>query len=57
MRKKRKKENMYEKKKRKNVSMSKNKISELLDSLKCIRNFKASRLKDPYSFFQPCAIR
>jgi hypothetical protein len=57
MRKKRKKENMYEKKKRKNVSMSKNKISELLDSLKCIRNFKVSRLKDPYSFFQPCAIR
>jgi hypothetical protein len=29
--------------------MNKNKISELPGSLKCIRNFKASRLKDPYS--------
>jgi hypothetical protein len=31
--------------------------SELPGSLKCIRKFKASRLKDPYSIFQPCAIR
>jgi hypothetical protein len=31
--------------------------SELPGSQKCIRNFKASRLKDPYSIFQPCAIR
>jgi hypothetical protein len=45
------------KKEKKCVSMSKNKISELLGSLKCIRNFKASRLKDPYSSFQPCAIQ
>jgi hypothetical protein len=36
--------------KEKNVSMSKNKISELPGSLKCIRNIKASRLKDPYSY-------
>jgi hypothetical protein len=33
------------------------KQSELPGSLKCIRNFKASRLKDPNSSFQPCAIR
>jgi hypothetical protein len=26
------------------------KLCELLGSLKCIRNFKASRLKDPHSF-------
>jgi hypothetical protein len=32
------------------MSMCKNKISELPSSLKCIRNFKASWLKDPYSF-------
>jgi hypothetical protein len=32
------------------MSMSKNKISELPGSLKCIRNFKHSRLKDPHSF-------
>jgi hypothetical protein len=42
---------MYEeKKKRKNMSMCKNKKKWTPDSLKCIRNFKASRLKDPYSF-------
>jgi hypothetical protein len=42
---------MYEKKeKKKCVSMNKIKISELPGSLKCIRNFKASRLKDPNSF-------
>jgi ERCC4-related helicase len=29
---------------------------ELPGSLKCIRNFKVSRLKCPNSFFQPCAI-
>jgi hypothetical protein len=32
------------------MSMWKNKISELPGSLKYIRNLKASRLKDPYSF-------
>jgi hypothetical protein len=32
------------------------KYSELPGSLKCIRKFKASRLKDPYSILQPCAI-
>jgi hypothetical protein len=37
--------------KNKNVSMSKNKKNELPGSLKCIRNFKVSRLKDPFSFF------
>ena len=53
---KKKKKKMYmRKRKKKNVSM--NKISKLPGSLKCIRNFKASRLKDPYSIFQPCAIR
>jgi hypothetical protein len=38
---------MYEKN---YMSMCKNKISELPGSLKCIRNFKVSRLKHPYSF-------
>jgi hypothetical protein len=33
------------------------KQSELPGSLKCIKNFKVSRLKDPNSSFQPCAIR
>jgi hypothetical protein len=42
------------KRKRKKMSMCK---SELPGSLKCIRKFKASRLKDPYSIFQPCAMR
>jgi hypothetical protein len=46
---KRKKEYIYMRKE-KNVSMNKNKISELPGSLKCIRNFKALRSKDPYSF-------
>jgi hypothetical protein len=46
----RKKKNMYEKRKRKKKCVSMNKISELPGSLKCIRNFKASRLKDPNSF-------
>jgi hypothetical protein len=32
------------------MSCVKIKQSELPGSLKCIRNFKASRLKDPYSF-------
>jgi hypothetical protein len=45
-------------KREENMSMCKNKkLSELPGSLKCIRNFKASRLKDPYSMFQKCAIR
>jgi hypothetical protein len=42
------------KEKEKNMSMCKNKISELPGSLKCIRNFKASRLKDPCSFPTMC---
>jgi hypothetical protein len=47
-RKKERKRNM--RKRKRNISMCKNKkSSELSGSLKCIRNFKASRLKDPYS--------
>jgi hypothetical protein len=63
MRKRKKEKNEYKEKKKndekkeKNMSMCKNKISEPPSSLKCIRNFKVSRLKDPYSFFQPRAIR
>jgi hypothetical protein len=50
MMRKKEKEKMSIKKKRKNMSICKNKISKLPSSLKCIRNFKVSRLKDPYSF-------
>jgi hypothetical protein len=48
---KRKKKERERKKERKNMRKreTENK-SELPGSLKCIRNFKASRLKDPYSF-------
>jgi hypothetical protein len=42
--------------KEKNISMCKNKVNSPVLQ-KCIRKFKASRLKDPYSIFQPCAIR
>jgi hypothetical protein len=41
----RKKENENEKERKKEKYEKKEKISELPDSLKCIRNFKASRLK------------
>jgi hypothetical protein len=37
-----KKKNICIRKREKNMSMCKNKISELPGSLKCIRNFKAS---------------
>jgi hypothetical protein len=46
---KKKKERKRNMRKRKNMSMCKKIKSELPGSLKCIRNFKASRLKDPYS--------
>jgi hypothetical protein len=50
-RKKERKRNIYiYMRKRKNMSMCKNKISELPGSLKSIRNFKVSKLKDPNSF-------
>jgi hypothetical protein len=48
-RKKEKEKYIYEKKE-KNMSCVKIKLSELPVSLKCIRNLKASRLKDSYSF-------
>jgi hypothetical protein len=48
--------NFDEKEKEKNMSCVKIKECEHPGSLKCIRNFKASRLKDPL-IFQPCAIR
>jgi hypothetical protein len=41
---------IYMRKRKINMSMCKNKISELPGSLKSIRNFKVSRLKDPNSF-------
>jgi TPP-dependent 2-oxoacid decarboxylase len=44
------------KRKEKNMSMYDIK-SELPGSLKCISNFKVSRLKDPNSSFQTCAIQ
>jgi hypothetical protein len=48
----------YMRKREKNMSMCQNKNkSELPSSLKCIRNFKASRLKKSILTFQPCAIR
>jgi hypothetical protein len=47
---------MYEKREKISVCV-KIKYNELPGSLKLIRNFKVSRLKDSNSFFQSCAIQ